>query len=256
MTTQEFTLQCNGIELFYRVYGEGPALLLLHGFFSSGATWNPSLPILSSQFRLIIPDLRGHGRSTNPSKRFTHRQAALDIYALLDHLQIKTFLSAGFSSGGMTLLHMATQQPERVKALVLCCATSYFPEQCRAACRTVTMPEESNPWLAELRSTHTRGDDQIRALCEQFQGFSSSYDDMNFTPPYLSTITARTLIVHGDRDEFFPVAIPVEMYHAIPNSALWIVPNARHDLSMVWPKPTVAAQASSNPILELLIGSQ
>ncbi len=51
---------------------------------------------------------------------------------------------------------------------------------------------------------------------------------MNFTPPYLSTITASTLIVHGDRDQFFPVSIPVEEYEAIPDSYLWIVPNGGH----------------------------
>jgi pimeloyl-ACP methyl ester carboxylesterase len=62
----------------------------------------------------------------------------------------------------------------------------------------------------------------------QFSGFQDSYNDMNFTPPLLSTIKARTLIVHGDRDAFFPVSIPVEQYEAIPNSYLWIVPNGRH----------------------------
>jgi pimeloyl-ACP methyl ester carboxylesterase len=51
---------------------------------------------------------------------------------------------------------------------------------------------------------------------------------MNFTPPYLSTIKARTLIAHDDRDEHFPVSIPVEMYQAIPHSYLWIVPNSSH----------------------------
>ena len=51
---------------------------------------------------------------------------------------------------------------------------------------------------------------------------------MNFTTPYLGTIRARTLIVHGDRDEFFPVSIPVEMYRAIPGAALWIVPEGGH----------------------------
>jgi pimeloyl-ACP methyl ester carboxylesterase len=51
---------------------------------------------------------------------------------------------------------------------------------------------------------------------------------MNFTPPLLSTITARTLIVHGDRDPFYPVSLPVEMYAAIPRSYLWVVPNGGH----------------------------
>ena len=52
--------------------------------------------------------------------------------------------------------------------------------------------------------------------------------DMNFTGPYLSTITARTLIVHGDRDDFFPVEIPLQMYRSIPSAALWIIPNGTH----------------------------
>ena len=51
---------------------------------------------------------------------------------------------------------------------------------------------------------------------------------MNFTPPLLSTITARTLIVHGDRDMFFPMSIPVEMYEAIPESYLMVLPNWGH----------------------------
>ena len=53
-------------------------------------------------------------------------------------------------------------------------------------------------------------------------------DDLNFTPPYLSTIKARTLIVHGDKDPLYPVNLAMEMYTAIPNSYPWIVPNGRH----------------------------
>ncbi|MHB0960495.1 MAG: alpha/beta fold hydrolase [Pirellulaceae bacterium] len=68
---------------------------------------------------MIIPDLRGHGRSTNPTNKFTHRQSALDVCALLDELKIDKFGGMGISTGGMTLIHMATQQPERAEAIVL-----------------------------------------------------------------------------------------------------------------------------------------
>jgi pimeloyl-ACP methyl ester carboxylesterase len=51
---------------------------------------------------------------------------------------------------------------------------------------------------------------------------------MAFTPPLLGTITARTLIVHGDRDPYYPVTLAVEMFQAIPRSALWIVPYGGH----------------------------
>ena len=128
----------------------------------------------------------------------------------------------------MTLIHMATQQPDRAEAMVLVAATIYFPEQVRETQRQSdpdTMPPER--W-EELRRLHKHGDDQIRALMEQFRAFADNYDDMNFTSPYLSTITARTLIVHGDRDFYFPVSIPVDMYDSIPRSYLWIIPNTGH----------------------------
>ncbi|HEX2245559.1 MAG TPA: alpha/beta hydrolase, partial [Gammaproteobacteria bacterium] len=65
-------------------------------------------------------------------------------------------------------------------------------------------------------------------LIEQFRRMKDSYNDMNFTAPYLSTITAQTLIVHGDHDEFSPVSIQVQMYAAIPEPYLWIIPNGGH----------------------------
>jgi pimeloyl-ACP methyl ester carboxylesterase len=79
-----------------------------------------------------------------------------------------------------------------------------------------------------LRQRHPGGDTQIEALLASAKAFADSYDDMNFTPAYLSTIAARTLIVQGDRDPFYPVEISVEMARAIPQSSLWIVPNAGH----------------------------
>ena len=79
-----------------------------------------------------------------------------------------------------------------------------------------------------MRNRHKLGDDQIVALWEWQRGMKDSYDDMNFTPPSLSRITAPTLIVYGDRDFLYPVEMAVEMYHAIPRSALWVVPNGGH----------------------------
>ena len=81
-----------------------------------------------------------------------------------------------------------------------------------------------------LRQIHKHGDDQIRALLSEYHSFKDSYDDMNFTPPYLSKIEAATLIVHGDRDQLFPISMPVEIYQSIPRSYLWIMPNGGHIL--------------------------
>jgi pimeloyl-ACP methyl ester carboxylesterase len=222
------TASVNGIEMYYEVSGGGSPLVLLHGFGGSGQHWNALRDQYAKEYRVIVPDLRGHGRSTNPTNQFTHRQSALDVYALLDNLEIRQFRAMGISTGGMTLIHMATQQPSRVEAMVLIGATIYFPEQARVIMRRSTVESTTPQDWERMRRDHKHGDEQIRALRNEFHNFKDSYDDMNFTPPYLATITARTLIVQGDRDEFFPVAIPVEMYRSIPHSYLWIVPNGGH----------------------------
>jgi pimeloyl-ACP methyl ester carboxylesterase len=218
----------NGIEMSYVVRGAGEPLVLLHGFSGCGRQWDPFIERLAERYRLIIPDLRGHGASTNPAGTFTHRQSAADVLALLDRIGVSRFRAMGISTGGMTLLHIATRHPERVEAMVLIGATSQFPEQARAIMRGVN-PDSISPRDAErLGQCARRGAAQMRQLRTQFHGFKDSYDDMNFTAPFLATIRARTLIVHGDRDEFFPVDIPVGMYQAIPRSALWIVPRGGH----------------------------
>jgi len=78
------------------------------------------------------------------------------------------------------------------------------------------------------RECAKRGDEQIHQLIAQFNALHEDYDDMNFTAQSLSTITARTLIVHGDRDNFFPVEIPVSIFRSIPDAALWIIPGGDH----------------------------
>lgn len=222
------TVPVNGIEMYYEEHGQGSPLVLLHGFGGSGQAWAPFVADLAKAFRVIVPDLRGHGHSTNPTNQFTHRQSALDVYALLDRLGIRTFQAMGISTGGMTLIHMATRQPSRVEKMILIGATIYFPEQARKIMREATVESITPEDWARLRSQHAHGDDQIRALRNEFHNFKDSYDDMNFTAPFLSTITAETLIVHGDRDAFFPVDIPVEEYKAIPRAYLWIIPNGDH----------------------------
>src|SRR5688572_8790170 len=79
-----------GIEMSYEARGDGPPLLLLHGFTGAGEDWRHvfDLDALARHWRLIVPDLRGHGASTNPAGTFTHRQCALDVAALLDALDV------------------------------------------------------------------------------------------------------------------------------------------------------------------------
>jgi len=227
-TTSGQTAAINGMQMYFEIHGEGEPLLLLHGFTGAGSNWQAFVSGLSREYQLIIPDLRGHGRSTNPSSEFTFRQSALDIFALLDHLAIEKSKAIGASAGGKTLLHMATQQPPRVEAMVLASAAPYYPEQARAIMRQMTVESHGDAEWQLMRQWHHYGDEQIRMLWAQGHAFKDSYDDMNFTPPYLATITARTLIVHGDRDPIYPVRLALEMYGAIPRSYLWVIPNGEH----------------------------
>src|SRR3954468_6835510 len=151
----------NGFEMYYEERGGGEPLLLLHGGTGIGADWQQVFtggdPV---GFRLIVPDLRGHGRSTNPGA-FTFRQAALDVFALLDHLGLRRVKAIGLSMGAKTLLHMATQQPERLAAPGLGGAAPYFPAPARTAMAQLSVDNFSDAEWDALRARHVHGDDQI-----------------------------------------------------------------------------------------------
>jgi pimeloyl-ACP methyl ester carboxylesterase len=85
----------NGVELYFEVHGSGAPLILLHGFTGCSQDWSALIPNWSEHFQLIVPDLRGHGRSSVLAGPFRHRDAAADIIALLDHLGIGTFKGLG-----------------------------------------------------------------------------------------------------------------------------------------------------------------
>ncbi len=214
--------------MYYEECGTGKPLVLLHGFGACSQNWHPFAARLSEHYRLIMVDLRGHGHSTNPVNKFTHREAAGDVFLLLEKLGIKQFSAMGMSTGGMTLLHMATSQPGRIHSMVLISTTSHFPEQARAIMRRAsfnTMPREVQEMYRECAK---RGDEQIRQLITQFNAFHDNDDDMNFNEQSLSAIPAHTLIIHGDRDNFFPLEIALSLYRSIPNASLWIIPNGDH----------------------------
>jgi pimeloyl-ACP methyl ester carboxylesterase len=169
------TLQVNDIDMYYAMEGAGEPLLLLHGGGGCQENWtHAGHDRLVREYRLIKPDARGHGRSSNPVRTITHRQCALDMLALLDHLGIQRCRAIGMSMGGNTLLHMATQQPDRIEAMVLVSATMYFPEQARKIMEQVPAAADwsSEEWEA-MRKRHRLGDDQILALSEWQRGMAA-----------------------------------------------------------------------------------
>lgn len=222
------TVAINGIELHYTVRGMGEPLLLLHGFGSCAADWGTIAEKLSTKHKVIAVDARGHGRSTNPSGKFSHAQAAEDVRALLDALGVKQARAVGFSSGGITLLHLATRHPNRLSKMVAIGATNYFPDEARAILKSTTMESLPPEVLAGFRECANRGEQQARSLVDQFRALGFSKNDTDLKAADLAKISARVMIVHGDRDMFFPVSVPVAIYESIPRSALWIVPNGGH----------------------------
>jgi pimeloyl-ACP methyl ester carboxylesterase len=218
----------NGIELYYEVVGTGEPLLWLHGFMGAGADWRHMFSRPPDGFQLIVPDLRGHGASSNPSGEFSFREAARDMIGLLDHLGLGRVKAIGVSGGGITLLHVATAAPSSLTSMVVVSAPPYFPAEARAFQRQASESMFDEVELGRMRERHRHGSAQLQELLRQGRALAEGYDDVNFTPPYLGTIAAETLLVFGDRDPLYPVSLAFELRSAIPRSHLWVVPNAGH----------------------------
>lgn len=216
------------LELYYEEYGEGAPLLLLHGFGGCVQNWYPFIGPLAEQYRLILVDLRGHGNSNNPQNRFTHREAAEDLFRLLEILGLDRLAAMGMSTGGMVLLHMATNRPVLFTSLVLISATTHFPDQARAIMKWASFPTLPPEVRIMYMECAKRGEEQIRQLIAQFQAMHNDNEDMNFKAGQLSVIPCPTLIIHGGQDQFFDVSIAENMQQSIPDSRLWLIPDGDH----------------------------
>lgn len=109
-----------GQEVFYRMGGDGPPLVLLHGYPQSSAMWHAVAPELARHYTVICPDLRGYGRSSKPDlgvEAYSKRAMGADILGLLDHLRFERFLIGSHDRGGRVAHRMAADMPERVRAL-------------------------------------------------------------------------------------------------------------------------------------------
>lgn len=218
----------NGIELHWEESGEGEPLLWLHGGTGAGSDWQYLFPESPAGYRVIKPDLRGHGASTNPSGEFSFGQCARDALALLDHLELARVKAIGLSGGGIALLHMAVAAPERFAAMVVISAPPYFPDQARAIMRQYSPAALTAAEMQQMRDRHTRGESQIDELFSIMRGLADSYVDVNFRSDELARIQAPTLIVFGDRDPLYPVELALYLYRGIQHAALWVVPRGGH----------------------------
>jgi len=116
--------KANDVNIYYEISGEGPALVLLHGWMENHNVWKMQIPEFSKDYRVIAVDLRGHGESDKPKSGYSIQTFADDLYHVLNELRIDKAIIAGHSMGGMTALVFYLTYPERVKGLILVNTTS------------------------------------------------------------------------------------------------------------------------------------
>ena len=233
----------NGMNIYYEEYGSGEPLILLHGATGTGALqWKTHIPILSPHFRLIVPDARGHGKTDNPGGEISLPILTDDVAAFISALNLEKPLLCGWSTGGDTAIDIGIRYPNLAKALVVGGVihrkSETYLESLEA--RGIEGPGKVNaektkknmPQLVELlRAAHPKGPDYWITLLEQL-----SREFIEPTLPSIDNlrkIAAPSLIIWGDRDQFLPVELAVELYHLIPNAELAVVPNADHSVCRV-----------------------
>lgn len=109
----------SGLKLHYEDVGEGPPFILLHGFGTHGGCWHECVDVYRRFFRVLVPDMRGCGRSEAAPPGFTTSDLALDMVALLDHLKIERAHFAGWSLGGAVGVELGIARSDRLFSLSL-----------------------------------------------------------------------------------------------------------------------------------------
>lgn len=239
-------VQLNGVEIAYTDQGKGTPVLFVHGYPLSKAMWDPQVKGLSSNFRVITLDLRGHGESEAPLWLYTMEMFADDIRALLDHLSIDQVVLAGFSMGGYITFVFYRKYKNRVKALILADTRPQVdsPEGKQGRFKTAQTAHKEGagpiadamlPKLLTPQSVQSRPDlvQNVRKIMTStpVAGIAGDLMAMAERPdsvPLLSEITCPTLILVGEQDGLTPPADAKLMADRIKKSQLEIIPAAGH----------------------------
>lgn len=113
------TLRANGIRQHYLDAGNGPVIVLLHGFPETSFAWRFQIPALAEKYRVIAPDLRGYGETDKPATGYDKRNMALDLVTLLDELKIERIALVGHDRGARVSTRFAKDHPQRLDRLVV-----------------------------------------------------------------------------------------------------------------------------------------
>lgn len=258
----------NGAHLNVDVRGEGPALLLLHGFTGSGATWTPHLSASGGWrgFTTIAVDLLGHGESDCPPDpaRYRMERCVEDLTGLLDELSIRQAAVLGYSMGGRVALRLALHAPERLWALVLESASpgiedaSEREERARSDAALAEAIEregveafvdrwQDQPLFAsqarlpatvreEVRRQRLRNDS--RGLANSLRGTGAGVQEPLLNR--LGELRMPVLLLAGALDERY-CALARRMAAALPCARLEVVPEAGHAMHLERPEAFAGA---------------
>lgn len=224
--------------VWYETEGSGPPLVLLHHWHGTGAaSWAPAARYLARRFRLIIPDLRGHGATPNPGLGpISPRSTACDLLVLMDGLGLEQAHWAGSSFGGHALLWLAAARPERMLSLATVGAPHALASQTREAMRQSGLNPRPQ-WIQETKERHTAlGPEGWRWFAAESVRQAEMHEGSDLDLQALASLRCPALVVNGDNDRFTPVEQAVELFRAIPGARLLVLPGGGHWVHKIYPE--------------------
>jgi len=223
-------VKLDDITMYFEVQGKGEPLILLHGGMGSAQAWANQIPFFSIYYRVIAPDSRGQGRTTDSDAPISYHLMAEDVVRLMDYLGIDSAYIVGWSDGGITGIDLAIHHPERVKALVAFGA-NINPE----GIQKDTLTFIQNASVSELSNTLNLGSAYLKMMTDSerlpiiIEKMRTMWlTEPSFTPEELASIKLPTLIMDGQNDEVVRPDHAKEIVAAIPNAELILFPDIGH----------------------------
>jgi len=233
-------------EIFYTVMGDGPPVVLLHPFPANHKIWLPAAELLAGRYRLIVPDLRGHGQSTPGNGPATMQKHTSDLVRLAEASGVGKAVYAGVSIGGYILFELWRRHRDRVSGLILCDTRAGADTDEGRANRLkasddvekqgpVPFIDSMIPKLLGDTTRTTRPDLVERArkmmLEASVAGIAAVQRGMAARPDStadLKTINVPTLVIVGAEDTLTPLGEAESMQRQIAGSRLQVIPRAGH----------------------------
>ncbi len=226
--------ELNEVTLYYEEHGQGTPLLLLHaGWGLAVNDFAHQQGALADEFRMIVPDRRGYGRSTRVQMLGAdfHWQAAEDMWALLDLLQVNQTCIWGHSDGAVIGAIMAITQPARVRGLVFEGGHLYTRKpRTQSAFEQVYSDPALLPEPVQRKMAHYHGQETWQPVIRNWAGawLELAKREGDLYRGRLGEITCPTLVILGGQDEHTPVSEMEELTRRVPNARLSVYPEAGH----------------------------